>query len=414
MGSTSKALADRILAAVLEHRNWPRGDLRELVRRALDQETGTDLEASRILFREVVEKSCDLFDPKATRAYAAIFSEVVAQALPDYSSADLVERYRRIRKIWRYQGEPKRVCVLSRVTLGADVVVTSQMLQAAAQRFPRAEILFLGPVKNLELFAADARVRPIEARYARSGALRDRLAASESVRELVDEEGTLVIDPDSRLTQLGIIPVCAEDQYLFFESRGYREDSQQPLAALTADWIRRTLDVTSVQPYLKPVTRAASVVITISLGVGENMEKLATPELEYQTVEKLVGLGHEVLIDRGAGGEESKRVDRLVADLGHPSNLHVHEGSFAAFANYIMQSRLYFGYDSAGQHVAASCGIPLVTVFAGYASERTFERWRPTGDGPVYVVKVEDRSADDAVARALTAITSAAEEAGLS
>jgi ADP-heptose:LPS heptosyltransferase len=412
--STSKALADRILAAIIEHRDWPRDDLHELVQQALDRRAGTELEASRILFRDLVEKACDLFDPDATRVYAEIFSGVVAQALPGYSARNLVERYGRVRGIRRYQGDPKRVCVLSRVTLGADVVITSQMLEAATQRFPHAEILFLGPAKNLELFAADARIRPIEACYARSGSLRHRLAASESIRELIDEQETLVIDPDSRLTQLGIIPVCGEDHYLFFESRAYGDDSQQPLAALTADWIRRTLDVTSVQPFLKPVKCAASAAITISLGVGENMEKLATPQLEYQVVEKLVALGHEVLIDRGAGGEESNRVDSLLAALGHPPNLHLHQGSFAAFASYIMQSRLYFGYDSAGQHVAASSRIPLVTVFGGYAAERTFERWRPTGEGPIHVVKVDERSTHDAVERALTAITSAAEEAGLS
>jgi ADP-heptose:LPS heptosyltransferase len=79
-----------------------------------------------------------------------------------------------------------------------------------------------------------------------------------------------------------------------------------------------------------------------------------------------------------------------------------------------MRSRLYFGYDSAGQHVAAAAGVPLVTVFAGYASERTLERWLPTGAGPIHVVKIAQRNETDAVARTLQAITSAAAEAGLS
>ena len=34
------------------------------------------------------------------------------------------------------------------------------------------------------------------------------------------------------------------------------------------------------------------------------------------------------------------------------------EGSFAGFAAIIAASRLYVGYDSAGQHVAAACGVP--------------------------------------------------------
>ena len=32
---------------------------------------------------------------------------------------------------------------------------------------------------------------------------------------------------------------------------------------------------------------------------------------------------------------------------------------------------------------------PVCSIFAGYPSDRMFERWRPTGDGPVRVVKVQ-------------------------
>jgi len=39
--------------------------------------------------------------------------------------------------------------------------------------------------------------------------------------------------------------------------------------------------------------------------------------------------------------------------------------------------------------VAAACGVPLVSIFAGFPNERMFERWRPTGSGPIRVLKVE-------------------------
>jgi len=42
------------------------------------------------------------------------------------------------------------------------------------------------------------------------------------------------------------------------------------------------------------------------------------------------------------------------------------DGSFAGFASIIAASRLYVGYDSAGQHIAAAAGVPLVSVFAGF------------------------------------------------
>ncbi len=64
-------------------------------------------------------------------------------------------------------------------------------------------------------------------------------------------------------------------------------------------------------------------------------------------------------------------------------------GPFAAFAACVARSRLYVGYDSAGQHAAAAFGIPTVTVFAGFPCERFFARWQPWGAGPKATIRVE-------------------------
>ena len=104
----------------------------------------------------------------------------------------------------------RRVFVLSRVTLGADVAVTSVILSAAKKRFPNARIVFVGPRKNYELFAADRRIHHAEVAY-RRGNLRERLSAWEELKAAVTATDSTVIDPDSRLTQLGLLPVCSED-----------------------------------------------------------------------------------------------------------------------------------------------------------------------------------------------------------
>ena len=49
------------------------------------------------------------------------------------------------------------------------------------------------------------------------------------------------------------------------------------------------------------------------------------------------------------------------------------------------------GYDSAGQHVAAACGVPLISIFAGFPVPRMFDRWRPKG----HVLRVDNRDVDD-------------------
>jgi ADP-heptose:LPS heptosyltransferase len=201
---------------------------------------------------------------------------------------------------------------------------------------------------------------------------------------------------------------------LFFESRAYRSESGVPLSLLAAEWARKTLSVGGARAYLRPTEALKDAAITISVGVGENEEKRIGDEAERAAVSKLVSLGHPVLIDCGAGGEEAARVHRLMERLGKPQNVRLHEGSFASFASHIMRSKLYFGYDSAGQHVAAASGIPLVTLFAGYACESTFARWRPSGLGPIYIVKADGESAEQLTERVVSALTSAAAEAGLS
>jgi ADP-heptose:LPS heptosyltransferase len=59
--------------------------------------------------------------------------------------------------------------------------------------------------------------------------------------------------------------------------------------------------------------------------------------------------------------------------------MRTHDGAFAPFAAEIARSRLYIGYDSAGGHVASACGVPLISIFAGFPSERFVQRWRPGG-----------------------------------
>jgi ADP-heptose:LPS heptosyltransferase len=96
-------------------------------------------------------------------------------------------------------------------------------------------------------------------------------------------------------------------------------------------------------------------------------------------------LPRPILIDKGAGGEEADRAESAAEKMGY-QGITTWDGSFASFAAHIQRSRLYIGYDSAGGHVAAACGVPLISIFAGSASERMFQRWRPSGPGPITVI----------------------------
>jgi ADP-heptose:LPS heptosyltransferase len=262
-----------------------------------------------------------------------------------------------------------RVYLLSRVTLGADVAVTGVLLDAAKRRYPDAEIVFVGPRKSYEMFEADPRVRHLEAPYARSGSLAERLRASAA---LWFEDG-IVIDPDSRLTQLGLIAVCNPDRYFFFESRSYGSDTNDRLPDLASRWAQQVFGVDSARAVLAP--KAASgepAEITVSLGIGENPSKRLSDDFERELISML--RGRSVLIDKGGTAEERARIDRSVL-----AGMRTHDGAFAPFAAEIARSRLYIGYDSAGGHVASACGVPQICIFEGAVSERFFERWKPRG-----------------------------------
>jgi ADP-heptose:LPS heptosyltransferase len=259
------------------------------------------------------------------------------------------------------------------------------------RRFPNSEIVLAGPTKTWELFSADTRIAHLPIYYDRSSVLSDRLAIWPDVRSSVDRPDSIVIDPDSRITQLGLLPVCEEERYYFFESRAYGGYEEDSLTDLTAQWIEAAFGISGAKPFLAPGpspfdTRDA---ITVSLGVGENHAKQVPDPFERDLLAFLIGTGRRIVIDKGAGGEEAVRVDRAVA-AAQPREGQVEfwKGAFAPFASAISRSRLYVGYDSAGQHVAAACGVPLVSVFAGFPSDRMFARWKPTGPGPKRIIPV--------------------------
>lgn len=328
----------------------------------------------RALFGILAEGLGDRFEPALCDVYARLFG----QAIP---GAD-ADRYARVRRPRRVTVEPRRVFVLSRITLGADIAVTSVLMDAAKQRFPTAKIVFVGPRKNFELFAADPRLTHVSVDYRRD-------AYADVWRQLQGIVGDdLVIDPDSRLTQLGLLPAGDESRYHLFESRGYGGQSTRALPELAAAWAQETFGVPDSRPYLA-ISRTLSPsnpYIAVSLGVGENPRKRISDPFEAELL-KLLAARAPIVIDRGGGGQEAERVGRAVQAAD--GDIAVWAGSFAGFAETIAGASLYVGYDSAGQHAAAACGVPLICIFAGFPTPRMFERWRPVASNAT-VIRVDD------------------------
>ena len=349
--------AAELLDQCLRGEPWQHELLEELLRAGCDD----------ALFRVVAEGLADRFEPRLCRAYDEIFARVLGIAIPARTPPAIRDF--------------RRVVVLSRVTLGADIAVTSVMLDAAKRRFPKATIYLAGPRKNWELFSADERIYHLPVTY-RRGAVADRVAHLPDLREAVDDPDVLVIDPDSRLTQLGLLPVGRN--YLFFESRSYGGDGDESLPVLAARWCREVLGEDGAPYFAGPhALPFVSPSIAISLGTGENPCKRLPDPFETNLVQQMARTGPELWIDSGAGGEESARVAAATKSIEHL----LWQGSFAGFGTIIAASKLYVGYDSAGQHVAAACRVPQITIFTGEPCERMFQRWRPTGHDRILVIR---------------------------
>ena len=220
---TESSASAELLTCILEGNPWPD----YLLRRALIEDEG------RQLFSVVIERLGDLFEPALCDEYASLFTRVVELLRPEWKGSDLLSRYERVRRIRRCEHTNVRdVFVLSRVTLGADVAVTSVILDALQRRFPDANIHFTGPRKNFELFAGNRRIAHAPYPYPRAGSLAERLEKWEPI----NAPDSIVVDPDSRLTQLGILPFCSEEDYFFFESRAWQADSDLALPQLASAW----------------------------------------------------------------------------------------------------------------------------------------------------------------------------------
>jgi hypothetical protein len=268
-----------------------RAAIAHLTALALSPEPEEAARGTRLLFGQIVEPLCDAFTLDAAEAYRRAFAQVItaARCAPEcrgldvalavrgiHSERDLLRSagtyrrdgldggygaYRRFGVHGRYgvrgaaasaaasRARVRRVTVLSRLTLGADVAVCLPMLARAARLFPNAEIRFVGG-EGARIVAAGVRgvrsVRHVPADYGRNDRLVDRLNAWLGVCAAVADAGimppgeSLVLDPDSRLTQLGLLPPAAGSDYYHFPSRTRGDGEPATLGALAVDWLDET------------------------------------------------------------------------------------------------------------------------------------------------------------------------------
>ena len=443
----AREAAERVLAEGAE--------AREAIRVLCEMTAGEDGEAARAgiraLFGGLIERLNDSFAPAAGEVYDGVFAQVIDfyrrrpgaesfdEALRGFGLAteeDLRRRRARLRGAGPVSLEPariRRVLLPSRVTIGADVALTSVFIAKLREALPAAEFVFLGSAKLGELYGGDGRIRVRPLGYERGGTVLSRLrswldvlaAVGEERRDLGPEE-LLILDPDSRLTQLGLLPLIEGDRgYHFFESRVYRHPAATQLGRLASQWMEARFGLAGeALPFLAlPAAHAefgrrlaqslrrggARRLTTISFGVGGNEEKRISAAFERELIERRLADGETLLLDKGASPEERRQIDAILEGLraaGRPvaevtpqsaaswlareeirADALAWDGGIGEFAGLIAAADRYIGYDSAGQHLAAALGTPSLTLFVSPNPPEFADRWHPLGPGPIAVAR---------------------------
>jgi len=320
--------------------------------------------AARALFRIIIESLCDEFEELQTETYNRVMTQVINfcrklsagkeldRSLNDFrihSRKDLLERIQTIRMEDRFltrHRDIKKILLLSRVTIGADVAVTSIIIQRLAELYPKAEMVLIGGGKLNEIYGGNPRIRLQKAEYERNGGLLERLSNWQLVLNIIQQElttcpldNTILIDPDSRLSQLGVLPIIPPDQYYFFDSRSDVSFSgNMSMAQLTNAWLDKVTGVDNfsypgVWLLPGPMQKAAGLydrlrnngtrrVIAINFGVGGNPRKKVGRLLEQELLMSLLREPNTVIVlDKGLGDKEFQYSNSLldaVKQNGYP------------------------------------------------------------------------------------------------
>lgn len=397
--------------------------------------------AIKTLFAGLVEVWNDSFSMRGRNAYACIFGHIVWQACSAdcelkkglrrfgiKSEADLLERHHRVRKNGYFDPPDQARCivVLSRVTIGADILLTNVLLQRLQQKYPDTRIVVMGDKKLGGLFGGMRNVEIKNIDYSRRGTLSTRLRSWLTLCDCITHiDPDFVVAPDSRLDQLGILPVIRDEQYALWENLQTR-DKTESLSVLVDEWACERFDLdtqTACYPRLafdQPTRDIADQMqnviqerpfIAVKLDYGGNEDKAVSRDWEVEILRSMIDRGWGILIDRGFGEDELKNSDAIMRGIGRtPFDISAGDkergtlikhlkasdiddqaivrfyGSIAAWAACANACQLAFSYDSVGHHLAAALNIPVVIAFTGYKDDNFPSAWEPRGEAAVNMV----------------------------
>jgi ADP-heptose:LPS heptosyltransferase len=274
--------------------------------------------------------------------------------------------------------------------------------------------------------------------YQRRGGLISRLESWLHALESINSETKdmepdeyAIIDSNSRVTQLGLLPLVKKDTgYYLFEPLAHADEEMRKLGEDVNEWLNKVFEGTiedftypalsvparyneSAKGFYQKLFSNKEFTVAVNFGVGGNDDKRVSDEFEFEVVLHLIEQGAKVILDEGFGEDETARTERLIdrlkargktimrvnEDLAFIEELKpdliTYNGGIGQFAALISQSQFYVGYDSMGQHVAAALEIPELVVFNGYPTEKFSGKWHPYGKGKIKIIHADGKAEKD-------------------
>lgn len=404
--------------------------------------------AAKKLFGTIIETLCDSFDNIALEIYNRIMTNIITsyvhknQATLFAHNLDKFARYwgtdleLRISKLINEDkllpnvNKVKNIFLLSRVTIGADIAISSVIIQRLLNFFKLDSIVIFGNSKIEQIFGNNPIIRFRNIAYPRRGGLQERLNVWNQLVEGMQKElhrcgekTTIVIDMDSRLTQLGLLPVTDKTPYYLFPSRKYDDsNAAMTMVELANAWFDRisgTEDFSFPKIWLpdnltiaaefsrNAKIQGAKNIICVNLGFGGNPNKKLDEETEKRLILELLKTPNTVVVlDKGFGEMELRVADSIMSyvrengftvrktdyitlgENGIGSGMVTIQCSIGELCSIIAACDQYIGYDSAGQHIAAATETPSITLFIGNGNMRFIRRWRAFGKKPSHVIYI--------------------------
>lgn len=405
------------------------------------------------LYKNIIEVLCDDFSSR----YAELCNHVLLHMVDfmcdrkegvrlkkllgdlQLNRDDLLKRYQRIK-----DREPlgsslkssiKKIFVLSRVTVGADIAMTSIIVHRLLDSFPRAEIVVCGPNHIPEFFYGLSRLNWLKFHYQRDGGLPGRFSGFTSLYQLMKKEWhgsnlqrVLFFDTDTRLSQLGLLPLFNEENYCYFPSRVDQPSDAVRLSDMVNKWLNFLLSedkYTAPRISIRPAHSATvhsflgqfpgkTKKIVLNFGVGnDNRKRLNDPFEERLVFNLLQNKNALVILDSGIHPNEQERAWKLMEKIGDydfhtavisEKNLASRKIPFkhgficvqeriGTLSALIDQADVFFGYDSCCQHIATARKVNSVICFTGAPNDRFFQRWRPVNtSGSTQTIRIKDNS----------------------